>query len=93
MKVEELYYPCSEKKALISFTVTAKLIRAFVFAYAKCRFSHDAAHLILGTVFHYSLYTYFINVSSNFKCCVVVKMRDAHTVSFVKIAADLFIFK
>ena len=33
-KVEELYYPCSEKKALISFAVTAKLIFAFVFTYA-----------------------------------------------------------
>ena len=31
---------CSENKA-----VTAKLICVFVFAYAKSRFSHDAAHL------------------------------------------------
>ena len=30
--------------ALISFAVTAKLICVFVFAYAKSRFSHDAAH-------------------------------------------------
>ena len=28
---------------LISFAVTAKLICVFVFAYAKSRFSHDAA--------------------------------------------------
>ena len=35
-------------KALISFAVTAsKLICVFVFAYAKSRFSHDAAQLIL----------------------------------------------
>ena len=34
-------------KALISFAVTAKLICAFVFAYAKSWFSHDTAHLIL----------------------------------------------
>ena len=34
-------------KALISFAVTAKLICYFVFAYAKSRFSHDAAHIIL----------------------------------------------
>ena len=33
-------------KALISFAVTAKLICVFVFAYAKSRFSHDAAHII-----------------------------------------------
>ena len=32
-------------KALISFTVTAKLICAFVFAYAKSWFSHDAAQI------------------------------------------------
>ena len=32
-------------KALISFAVTAKLICIFVFAYAKCWFSHDAAHM------------------------------------------------
>ena len=30
---------------LISFAVTAKLICVFVFAYAKCWFSHDAAHI------------------------------------------------
>ena len=44
-KVEEMYYPCSEKKALISFAVTAKLICTFVFAYADCWFSHEAAHI------------------------------------------------
>ena len=31
--------------ALISFAVTAKLICVFVFAYAKSRFSHDAARI------------------------------------------------
>ena len=47
-KVEELYYPCSENKGVISFAVTAKLICAFVFAYyANCRFSHGAAHFVL----------------------------------------------
>ena len=30
---------------LISFEVTAKLICVFVFAYANCWFSHDAAHI------------------------------------------------
>ena len=34
----------AKRKALISFAVTAKLICAFVFGYAKCWFSHDAAH-------------------------------------------------
>ena len=37
----ELYYGSSE----ISFMVTAKLICAFVFAYADCCFSHGAVHL------------------------------------------------
>ena len=35
----------AKTKALISFAVTAKLICVFVFAYAKCWFSHDAAHI------------------------------------------------
>ena len=42
-----MYYPCSEIKALISFAVTAKLICVFVFAYADCWFSHEAAHLFI----------------------------------------------
>ena len=33
-------------KVLISFAVTSKLICVFVFAYAKCLFSHDAAQLL-----------------------------------------------
>ena len=36
----------AKTKALISFAVTVKLICVFVFAYAKCRFSHNAAHII-----------------------------------------------
>ena len=35
----------AKTKALISFAVTAKLICVFVFAYAKSRFSHNAAHI------------------------------------------------
>ena len=42
---EELYYPSSENKGMIRFAVTAKLICVFVFAYADCWFSHEAAHL------------------------------------------------
>ena len=33
-------------KMLISFVVTVKLICVFVFAYANCWFSHEAAHLL-----------------------------------------------
>ena len=36
----------AKTKALISCAVTAQLNCAFVFAYAKSRFSHDAAQLI-----------------------------------------------
>ena len=43
-KVEGLYY-LTKTKALISFAVTAKLVCIFVFAYAKCLFSHYADHL------------------------------------------------
>ena len=41
-----MYYPSSENKALISFAVTAKLNCAFVFAYADCCFSLEAAHFM-----------------------------------------------
>ena len=37
----------AKTKALISFAVTAKLICVFVFAYAKSRISHDAAHIAI----------------------------------------------
>ena len=36
----------AKTKALISFTVTAKLICTFGFAYADCWFSHEAAHIL-----------------------------------------------
>ena len=39
-KVEGLYYLCRLAK-------TKTLIRVFVFAYAKCRFSRDAAQLCI----------------------------------------------
>ena len=48
-KVEELYYPCSENKGADQLrgycekAITAKLICAFVFAYADCWFSHAYA--------------------------------------------------
>ena len=47
----------TKTKALISCAVFAQLIYAFVFAYAKSRFSHDAAHLIYhDMVCPFSLY-------------------------------------
>ena len=41
LKVEELYYLCSENKG--AGQLTAKLICVLVFAYADCWFSHEAA--------------------------------------------------
>ena len=43
-----MYYPSSENKGVISFAVTAKLICVFVFAYADCWFSHEAAQTKLN---------------------------------------------
>ena len=37
----------AKTKALINFAVPTKLICVFVFSYAKCCFSRDAAHFIL----------------------------------------------
>ena len=45
MEVEGLYYLNTKTKVLINCTVTAQLICAFVFAYAKSGFSQDAAHI------------------------------------------------
>ena len=41
----------AKTKALISFSVSAKLICVFVFAYAKSQFSHDQAQMgVFSTV-------------------------------------------
>ena len=42
----------AKTKALISFTLIAKLICAFVFAQAKIRFSHDVAHIYTVQLVH-----------------------------------------
>ena len=42
----------AKTKAMISFAATAKLICVFVFAYAKSRFSHDAAHMTFQMRFY-----------------------------------------
>ena len=56
--VDELYNPCGENKGMISFAVTAKLISTFVFPYADCWFSHEAAHF---------------NMSGGSQCCLSVR--------------------
>ena len=50
MKERDCTIYVAKTKALISFAVTAKVICVFVFAYAKCWFSHDAAHIIYPIV-------------------------------------------
>ena len=46
-KKREYTIPVAKRKALISFTVTAKLICAFVFTYANCWFSDAVAQMYL----------------------------------------------
>ena len=41
--------PVAKTKALTGFAVTAKLICVFVFAYAKCWYSHEAAQMECGS--------------------------------------------
>ena len=48
-EVEGLYFLCSENKG------AAQLICIFVFAYAKNRFSHDAAHIVKVVSFEHPL--------------------------------------
>ena len=48
---EELYYVCVAKtKALVGFVVTAKLVCAFVIAYADCWFSNEVTHVSLNKI-------------------------------------------
>ena len=44
MRKPTIWVPTRSTKALISFTVTKKLMCVFVFAYADCWFSHGVAH-------------------------------------------------
>ena len=53
----------AKTKALISFTVTGKLICVFVFAYAKCWFTHDVAHILINIRTIPLLYEEWINKS------------------------------
>ena len=65
-EIEGLYYPCSENKgadqlrgyrqADLRLCFRTELICAFVFAYAKSRFSHDEAQLKLFRIPKISYY-------------------------------------
>ena len=48
MRAEELYYLCSENKGADQLLGYREADLLFVFAYAKCWFSHDAAQIILN---------------------------------------------
>ena len=48
-KIKEFYYPCSENKGAVQLRIyCAADLRFFVFAYGKCRFSHDAARIFVA---------------------------------------------
>ena len=47
----------TKTKTLISCAVTAQLICTFVFAYAKSRFSHDAAYFFIDVPTAYDIHT------------------------------------
>ena len=51
LKVEGLYCLRSEIKGADQLCVTTKLTCVFVFAYAKCWFSHDVAQIIFYLFF------------------------------------------
>ena len=53
-------------KALISLAVTAKLICVFVFAYAKSRFSHNTAQIIIVYLF-----VQFAGFTAHFIVCIM----------------------
>ena len=67
----------AKTKVLISFAVTAKLICVFVFAFAKIRFSHDAAHLhpstfnFRGNMSNFSFLFWFLIYSERQKSCTI----------------------
>ena len=46
----------AKTKALISFAVTAQLLCGFIFAYAKSRFSHDAAQIAFLKTANYNVH-------------------------------------
>ena len=75
-KVEGLYYV--KTKAQISFTVTAKLICVFVFAYAKSRYSLDIMRQTASLVFNPIMVEGY---AALFSCTAVVQASDSMTAS------------
>ena len=85
------YYLCSENKGADqlrgNFAVTAKLIGIFVFAYAKCWFSHDMAN---SNLYNEQLwksiedYQYHLYINSSKKVKPHISFRHRHNVKFSK---------
>ena len=67
----------AKTKALISFAVTAKLICVFVFAYAYCWFSHEAAHIFpfLTWILHTN-----VSLSDNRFSCLFCGLMSQSTI-------------
>ena len=74
-------------KALISFAVTAKLICVFVFAYAKSRFSHDAAQIGMCYVLmtHSIMALYFPQTQHHHLAAEIYQRYISSSTSVVKI--------
>ena len=80
----------AKTKVLISFAVTAKLIFAFVIAYADCWFSHEAAHMLpINNLYFYfcqkvfilkldclkSLFSYYYLALNNYCFCNEITIK------------------
>ena len=79
----------AKTKVMISFAVTAKLICAFVFAYADCWFSHEAAHLFTTLVNLQYIYLqrkiYFFSVG------LLVEHKDSSSQSTIRTSIFMLI--
>ena len=86
MKKRKCAIRVAKTKVLISFAVTAKLICVFVFAYADCWFSHEAALLSVQDILFLKgrlVASYWLNVEFEWRG-VRIKL-GCHVVSLSKI--------
>ena len=64
----------AKTRALISYAVTAQLICGFVFAYAKCWFSHAVAHM--NVLFQY-IFSLVGSCTVHFQFCMSVVFQQS----------------
>ena len=76
--------PVAKTQTLISFAVTAKLICVFVFAYADCWFSHEAAHIFSNTGVHRGIPIFLICVPKH-RLWVLAVLMCTHNLCFEQI--------